>query len=230
MNGHYRGRIFAGLLLIIIGGLFLLQQMDRLDFGDVVSRYWPVIFIILGVSILINSGFQSAGPAFFFIVFGTVFLLFRLDILEHSFWHYFWPVLIIAIGIWIIVKPSVARPYRTSSGSVSQDILDVTSVFAGSVRKVESQSLKGGKATAVFGSLQLDFSAAAMASNQAIVEMTAIFGSVEAKIPRSWKVIFEGTPVLGAMEDKRKPGPETETKGTLTIKGSAVFGAIEIKD
>jgi len=45
----YQGRIFAGLLIILIGVLFLLGNLGKLDFWDMFSTYWPVILIFIGL-------------------------------------------------------------------------------------------------------------------------------------------------------------------------------------
>lgn len=47
------GSFSFGLVLIIVGFLLLLDQMDLLDFGDVVSTYWPFILIAIGVKIIL---------------------------------------------------------------------------------------------------------------------------------------------------------------------------------
>lgn len=131
MASHRAGsnRIFWGLMLIVLGSLLLLDQMGELDFGDVVGRYWPVLFILIGLSILINSRFRDVGSGLFFILFGAVFLLFELDILDHDAWHYAWPLGIIAIGLWIIFKPGArgtkddAEPEgRPAAGSGAPEI------------------------------------------------------------------------------------------------------------
>ena len=99
-------RIFPGLLLIAVGVLFLLDRMGRLDFGAIAARYWPVIFILIGVSVIIGNHFKDSGAGVFFILFGTFFLLMKLEIFNHRTWHYFWPILIIAVGFWILIKPA----------------------------------------------------------------------------------------------------------------------------
>jgi len=40
----------AGLLLIAIGLMFLLDHLDVLSFGYIVRKFWPVILIIVGAS------------------------------------------------------------------------------------------------------------------------------------------------------------------------------------
>ncbi len=50
-----RRSIFSGLLLILIGLLFLLHNfVPRFGIGHIFRRYWPVIFIVWGVAKLID--------------------------------------------------------------------------------------------------------------------------------------------------------------------------------
>jgi len=99
------GRFFWGLLLIIIGFLFLFEQLGYIDFGRVLSTYWPAIFILIGISIYLGKGFKRSGAALFLIILGTLMLLVKLQIIERYLWRYFWPGLLILAGIWLILKP-----------------------------------------------------------------------------------------------------------------------------
>jgi phage shock protein C len=47
-----RGNLIGGLVLITIGGIFLVDQfIPRIDFGDL----WPVVLIVIGIALLINA-------------------------------------------------------------------------------------------------------------------------------------------------------------------------------
>jgi predicted membrane protein len=223
-----QGRIFWGILLIFLGVLFLLDQMDKLDFGDLVGRYWPVIFILIGVSILLSNNFKNVGSGVFFILFGAFFLLIRLRVFDRALWHYVWPLAIIGVGLWILLRPAFRQDKADVAGSTVDD-LNISQVFSGTARKIESQNFRGGKAEVVFGSAEIDLRGAKLAGGQATLALSAVFGSIEIYIPRDWQVVLQGTPVLGSIEShKKSPGvPPTET---LTIKGSAVFGSIEVKE
>jgi len=223
-----QGRIFWGILLIVMGVLFLLDQMDKLDFGDLIGRYWPVIFILIGISILLSNNFKNAGSGVFFILFGTFFLLLRLRIFERAVWHYLWPLAIIGVGLWILLRPAW-HPDRKAVGAMTADELNISQIFSGSVRKIESRSFKGGKADVVFGSAEIDLRAAGLAGGRATLVLSAVFGSIEVFVPRDWQVVLEGTPVLGSIENRKKAADVAPTQ-TLEIKGSAVFGSIEVKD
>ncbi len=224
-----QGRIFWGLILMIVGALFLLDQMGRLDFGEIASRWWPVIFILIGLSILIGNRFRDAGGGLFFILFGAFFLLMRLRILDRSIWHYFWPLVIIACGLWLMLKPALAGPKKAVS-ETEGDELRVSAILSGIQRRVESRSFRGGKAEAVLGGLDLDLTRASLAEGRATLELTAVMGGIDVRVPRDWRIVLDATPILGGVEDKTHPLPEAELKGVLTVKATAILGGIDIKD
>lgn len=59
--GHHSktSAIFWGLFLIVLGVLFLLQNLDFLDVGNLVHLFWPVVLIAIGVKMLFNRREKS---------------------------------------------------------------------------------------------------------------------------------------------------------------------------
>lgn len=224
---NYSGRIFGGLLLILLGVILLLDQLGRMDFGYFLGRYWPLILILLGLWQLISHNFRQSGGGWFLVILGTFFLLIKVEILGRSAWHY-WPLLLIAAGAWILLKPAF-RPSRDGFPEVKEDDLNISAVLSGAKRRVESQNFRGGKATAIMGGVELDFRGARLEGGKATVELTAIMGAVEVRVPKDWKVVTEGNPILGAIEDKHPAGP-AEASQVLFVKASVIMGGIEIKD
>jgi predicted membrane protein len=230
MNEHKnQGRIFWGLLLIALGVIFLLDRMGRLDFGDLVGRYWPVIFILIGISILLSNNLKNIGSGVFFILFGTFFLLLRLRIFDQAVWRYLWPVAIIAVGLWILLRPAL-HPDKKKIPEMTGDDLAISQFFSSSARRVESQNFRGGRAEVVFGSAKIDLRGAKLAGGQATLVLSAVFGEIDVFVPREWQVVLAGTPVLGSIESRRAATPDAQRTGTLSIQGSAVFGSIEVKE
>lgn len=224
-----QGRIFWGLLLIVLGVLFLLDQMHRLDFGDLIRHYWPVVFILIGISILLSNNFKNVGSGVFFILFGAFFLLVRMRIFDQTVWHFVWPLAIIGVGFWILLRPSLSWN-KKKIPEMTADDLAISQVLSGTSRKVESQNFKGGKADVVLGSAEVDFRGARLSGGQATLVLSVVLGSIELTVPHEWQVVLEGTPVLGSMDSRKKTIPDAEKTGTLFIKGSAVFGSIEVKE
>ncbi len=46
------GSMTFGIVLILLGVLFLMDNFYLIDFGNLLSDYWPVILIIIGVNII----------------------------------------------------------------------------------------------------------------------------------------------------------------------------------
>jgi len=226
---NYQGRIFSGLLIIAVGVIFLLANMDRLDFGDFISTYWPMILILIGISHLLTTSFRNAGAAFFLIAIGAFFQLNNLGVLEGRAWAYFWPLLIIAAGLWIIFKPR-PKGFGEKAPEILDDDLGAFVIFSGLKRRFESDKFRGGKATAIFGGMDLDLTQTKLVDNQATVELTAIFGGINLFVPRDWKVIVDSSAILGGVDDKHSPAPATTVQMTLYVKATAILGGIEIKN
>ena len=92
-----------------------------------------------------------------------------------------------------------------------------------------SQNFKGGKMTALFGGVHLDFSKAKLAPGENQFEISCIFGGGKIYVPKNWKVIVNVTSVFGGIDDKRYINFEAQTtEGVLIIKGAVIFGGCEI--
>jgi len=224
------GRVFWGLVLIGIGALFLFDRLGFHDFGYLISTWWPAIFILIGISMLIGNGFRRPAPGLIFILIGGFFLLRELDILEYNAWHYVWPAALIALGIWLILRPAFRSRSGESIPPTRGRDLDVTAVFSSIKRRVETSAFKGGDVTAVFGGADIDFHGAGLEGGRATIEATAIFGGIDIFVPRDWKVVTDGTPILGGFDQKHRNPPDAEAKATLYIRGTAIFGGVTIKN
>jgi hypothetical protein len=228
----HSGRVFAGLVLIVVGGLFLLDRLGEFDFGTMISRYWPVIFFLIGISILISNGFRRIGSAVFFFLLGGVFLAMEFDLVGEDVWNYIWPAAIILLGFWLLVRPAFRH---LESGTekipgIKDSDVDIVAMFSGHKRRVESTAFRGGRATALFGGAELDLRGATLAEGKATLELTAIFGGVDLKVPTNWRLVVDAVPILGGVDDKRAPVVEADVKATLYVKATAIFGGIGIKN
>jgi hypothetical protein len=223
------GRVFWGIIIILFGVLLLLDQLGRLDFGSIISRYWPVLLILIGLWQLFANSFRSPAGPLFIIALGVIFELGRLQILGRSAWHYVWPLLIIAVGLGMLLG-ALGRRTPTPGAAVTESSLDAFVIFSGMNRRIESPSFRGGKATAIMGGIELDLRGAKLAAGSAALDLSVILGGISLRIPRAWRVEVNAHPLLGGVEDKHTFEPGAEGAGTLHIKASAILGGIEIKD
>ena len=228
MHKDSSGRIFWGLIIMVVGVLLLLQQMDKLDFGDVVSRFWPLILILVGVWQLIANSFRNTGGPLFLIALGVIFQLWKLDILGRRTWNYVWPLLIIFAGLWTLLGALKRR--SPAATVIKEGNIDAFALFAGLERRVDSPAFRGGKATAIMGGVDLDLRGAGLAEGAAAIDLSVIMGGITLRVPRGWRVEMDARPLLGGIEDKHTYEPATQGGGTLRVKATAILGGIEIKD
>jgi len=229
MSRNDSGRFFFGLFVIIIGVIFLLGSLDKLDVGDVFSNYWPMILIFFGLVHLLSHNFQHAGGGIIMILIGGFFQLDKLDLIGTSIWNLFWPVLIIGVGLWILVKPG----FKFKKGDIPEikdDDLGLSVILSGMKRRIESENFQGGKASVVLGSLELDFHPAQLAKEKAVVDLSVVLGEIKVFVPREWKVIVDTSSVLGEVNNMISPSSGGESSPTLFIKASAVLGEIKIRN
>lgn len=101
-----RRSFFFPILLVVIGGIFLLQNLEIVsgDAWDTIWKLWPLLLIIIGIDNLLQ-GEGVAGPVFFAGL-GVIFLLGNFDLLPWDFWGLvlrLWPVMLIAWGLDLVI-------------------------------------------------------------------------------------------------------------------------------
>lgn len=218
-----------GAIIAIVGVLLLLDHMDFIHIGPL-FRFWPMILVFVGIGHIFDSTNRIWG--LILIVVGLVFQTNNLG-LTHFRIGDLWPLAIIAVGLllmWAAIKP----PVIARQGQESADALNAIAIFGGAERRINSQNFKGGRATSVFGGVELDFRDAKMDGDEATLELQCIFGGVEIRIPDNWTVHSQTIPVLGGYADKTRlsAAPPQDTANskqkTLIISGVIIFGGVEI--
>ena len=96
------GKVIAGLIIVIIGSLLL---VNNIAFGlPSWIFYWSNILIIIGLFIGVKHNFKN-GSGIILIIIGSFFTL--KEALDHviDFDKIGWPALIMALGLFLILKP-----------------------------------------------------------------------------------------------------------------------------
>ena len=233
----YKGRFIAAAILIGLGVLFLLSNLGILHIGDILSDYWPLIFVGIGISQLTTERKPDYGGAFFFIGIGVLFLAWNLDFIGGNIIDY-WPVILILLGIRILTAskrektkfrhhqpeihsddPETGKPLHDKDG-----LVEIVTIFGGTERPVESGNFKGGEITSIFSGTTLDLRNVVPASSEISLDITAVFSGVDLIIPQNWTLDTGITPVFGSVEDKRRAMPQTQpSEVRLVLTGNCVF-------
>ena len=94
------GRLIGGLIVIGLGGLFLLDSLDILDFGEIIGWAVSIALILFGLGLLVTRKFRQLFAPFVLIIVGVLLLLNNLGV---DSWR-FWPVILILVGGAIIFR------------------------------------------------------------------------------------------------------------------------------
>ena len=170
---------------------------------------------------------------------GGVFLASNFGYIHGNPWNFFWPVILIAIGVGMLARAIDGprgfawvppRP-ATPTGETSANTLAEWAVFGGIRRRVESQDFEGGEALAAFGGINLDLTKAAIQKEEVHLEANAFFGGIDIQVPETWNIVVRGSGIFGGYEDKTWHAATTpeQRKPRLVISGFAVFGGVSVK-
>jgi predicted membrane protein len=203
----------SGIFWVVVGGLFLMGNMGilRVAFRDL----WPVVFIGIGALMLWRSALIKGAPKNFSPPpppfpppppsFGS-----------KSFTE--------GPG----TDAGKVNDSDTRSGAAtSNSVLSAMAILGNVERRNNSQDFRGGSATAVMGRCEIDLRAAAISgTNEPVLEVFAMWGGIEIRVPSDWTVVSHVDPIMGGYEDHTQP-PKQESKRFL-LRGTVIMGGIEV--
>ncbi|HGY55458.1 MAG TPA: hypothetical protein ENK44_07155 [Caldithrix abyssi] len=225
-------RAIIGLFIILAGVIYLLRNLG-IDLGLNVWEWWPLILILIGLGqVLQPQESRQTGAGIFLLILGSAFLLNNLDIIDFNF-RMIWPLILIFIGYSILRKN--AWPGRRIDPS--SDYINLAFIVGGGDHRFNTQDLKGGKITAIMGGGTIDLTRADFKGDEIALDVFAMWGGIEIRVPESWQVNMTGVPILGSMDNKtihsadRVPNADFSSKPKrLIIRGTAIMGGVEAKN
>lgn len=240
------------LVLIAVGAIFFLNNLGIVPFHDIFV-YWPVVLIAWGIFKVVDQPeSRSKVLGGILIGIGGILLMGNLGI-PHMGWGDLWPLILIAVGV-LMMTDRLMGPRTEWAGKWNRhwdcagkhdwqadwadkhgwrvNKLNETAVFWGGKRVVTDDDFQGGKVDCVFGGYDIDLRGATMQRDSAVLEVNAVFGGADIKVPAAWEVVMKGAGVFGGFVDRTQhpdrnlnPNPKR-----LIVKGAGVFGGVTIKN
>jgi hypothetical protein len=217
------GRALLGLLVTALGVLFLLDGLDVIDAGRTISAVWPVALIAVGGVQLIENRRVAAGPLIVIGV-GLVLLGSTTGIVPLD-WSLLWPIALIGLGLWFVLGRGGSAP----GADDADDRVQAMALLGGRELRTSSRAFSGGSLTAFMGGVAVDLRDATLAEGGATLDITAIMGGVDLRVPETWRVDQRAMVILGGFDDKRRRTAATEEGPRLTITGLVLMGGGDIK-
>jgi len=157
-------------------------------------------------------------------IFGIIIIIVGLSILfSFPFINIILAILVIWIGMKVMNKSWKFSDYE-GKVNVTEDDLDKVFIFSPVNKVIVSDNFTGGKITCIFAGGEVDFSGVKTKKSEIDLEITNIFAGLKLILPGDWKVNSQETNIVGGVENKTKSGG----KVTVNLKGSSIFGGMEI--
>jgi predicted membrane protein len=240
-------RLLLGLGVAIFGVVLMLDRLDLVDAGSVL-RFWPLILIAIGLQQFFNPREHVGGRrvpvnGIIWMAIGTLLLLNSFDLLHVSIWRLFWPAVLIALGVRLMMRPGLRTRYASAAPdagtAASSDIGTVFAVLGGTKRVAAPQPFSGAEVTTFMGGAMLDLRQALLSPGaEAVLDVFAVMGGCELLVPPHWVVSAPIVAIMGGVDDKRlvsRPSVIEEATAAsaapprLVVSGFVMMGGVTIR-
>jgi predicted membrane protein len=270
-KNKFRPGIIIGVILILLGCVLIVSNIGLIPRGfNKIIVSWQMLLIVIGIiSIVKRQTFHFHGLSMlcvgiFFIIpkVAKVFPFAFSGIDAANFISVYWPILLIAGGIILIIHiPSHTRhcsshrygyyrehfrekrnrfrndnenfrneDFQNKENCSQDEDFAKTCIFGNGRYTVIDTEFKGGTLQAIFGGIELDLRKAYLSEGETTLNIEAIFGGISLFVPDNWFIDVQVESVLGGTDDNRRITEIVDATRKLIIKGSAVFGGVEIRN
>jgi hypothetical protein len=244
--------LFPGLILIAVGGGLLAREFGLVPAHVRFVDFWPLLVALAGLSSLVRA--RSVVGALFalaFVAMGGVLLAGNLGFLTFPAAR-LWPGLLVLLGLaFVLGGPCRAKrpdpdwqPPNDGKGqaleprsfgshheqATSEDRLSRQITFSGTQLRVESQQWEGGELGVTVGGVELDLRHARLAPGGARLDLRVVMGGIEIRVPDTWQVVCEVTPLFGGAEDSTRSTQGATNAPRLLVTGTVTLGGVELRN
>lgn len=215
---------------------------------DVVSTFWPVVLIGIGIySLIIKPPYRRLQHGIVLLVLGALLQAKQLDLIYANMFQIVIPVLLIWGGLSLFTKMRYPRRKhkRSKEGDTGDfnsdcrefgdvrdynnddDYPDINAVFASVDTINHSTGFRGGNVNVAFGEARIDLRDAELSDEPEVLDFKVVLGSAEVIVPREWNVLVKPKAVLGSVDNITRNKFDLE-KPYLEIQADAILGSIKI--
>jgi hypothetical protein len=227
-ENNNNGRIWGGLIVVVIGVVLLAREMN-LNVPEWLFT-WKMLLIGIGLYVGAKHSFKPGGWMIAVLI-GIVFIVDDY-VYDFNLKPYLIPIIVIGLGLYLIFKPKNRSGQLWKENAQNYTSTDSNwesvSIFGGN-KNIISKDFKGGEMVTIFGGSELNMSQADI-NGVVTLEVIQIFGGTKLIVPANWKVqTSELVSILGGIDDKRPTLTSVDDSKVLNLKGTSVFGGIDIR-
>ena len=227
MKKNFLVRAFFGITIAALGGVLLLRNLEIIKF-DSWNVFWGTVWaaglVLAGLVTIVSSRkLLTQAWGLLLMAAGVSIGLNAYGVIDVSIWKLFWPVVLIAVGLMMVLSIGSANRKRVEEPGTNNN--EKVAIFYGEESRVKGD-YTGGSATAIFGGVDLDLRRANI-KDGAVIDIFTFCGGVSISLPDDVIVKNEVRGVLGGSEDKTVS--KSSAKKTIILRGECVLGGLEVK-
>ncbi len=229
------GARIGNLIGIAIGLFLLLMAQDVLSGEKVWALLVAAICVLIGVNLMFPKKLKKEGTETYTDRFdrgektGT-------DSVNYSGAVHVTDAEVIEDAVYREVRDAVGETgesfeetHQTYENVGTMDKLVCSAVFSGRDIRVDNSEFNGADLSVIFGGIDLNLKNAVIRKNVTI-DVKAVFGGIDILMPGGVRVVVDVTPILGGVENgTRTPLGADENTPTVFIRGTCLFGGVEVK-
>ena len=217
--------VLWGIFWIAIGLGIAGNVLHLWDFNFFFDGWWTFLIIIPSFISVVQYGF--GGSSTIWLIVGVFLFLANRDIIDMALVRKLMiPIILIVIGIHMVIKNLFYTSKYKRIMEDSKNYKEYTATFSGRRIVLPPEPFSGAELNAIFGGLDLDLRDAVI-NEDIIINVSAIFGSINIFVPDHVRVKSSSTSIFGGVSNKRyrniKEGP------TIFINGTCMFGGVDVK-
>ena len=206
---------------------------------------WPMLIFAIGsISICkfhFISGILLVGIGKFFLI-AKARLIYPDNNQVEQLISYFWPVMIIVLGIAILAyfimrpkhnikthcKTSWNDDFKTEESENNDGKINFKVICSGTEQVILDPIFRGGTIEATLGGVELDLRRTTLPEGDTFLYINAVLGGVEIKAPDTWDIEIKSNSFAGGVSDDRKKWTEKDPSRKLIIVAKCTLGGITI--
>lgn len=118
----------------------------------------------------------------------------------------------------------------TNEALADGNAFSTTAILSGRSHRNAFDAFVGGEASAFMGGVELDFRGSNMEQDEAALQVFAMMGGIDLRIPQDWVVVNDMNLIMGGIEDNTQGTPDSESAKRLVLRGTVFMGGLNIRN
>ncbi|HKW01133.1 MAG TPA: DUF5668 domain-containing protein [Vicinamibacterales bacterium] len=218
-------QIVVGLGIVAMGLLLTAGNLGWIEAYEL-WRYWPLVMIAGGLAKFLSASTTSGRvTGTIFMILGALWLGDNFHVLRFRIWDW-WPLVFVFLGLRLVLRSRPTLDAQIDGSETADQVVSGFAFWSAFRRRIVSTSFKRADLTAIMGGIELDLRGASTPGD-AVIDVFAMWGGIEIKVPPGWAVSNQVMAVMGGVEDKSNA--TSDARQRLIVRGFVLMGGVEIK-